>query len=120
MDPTNEAKKVLAWLLVANLHGREAADEALTAWERHDEPEPDVVSVASGNWPLPRLLVEVGLAVSTSEARRVIAQGGARVDGRTITDVHATVDVESEMVIRVGKRKGVRLEIRKEVHLGNP
>ncbi len=48
----------------------------------------------SQTWKLPRLLVEVELAPSMAEARRLIEQGGVRVDGERIARTEAEVDVE--------------------------
>jgi len=44
-------------------------------------------------WELPRLLVEMGLAPSMAEARRLIEQGGVRVDGERISQSHAEVEL---------------------------
>jgi len=55
-------------------------------------------------------LVEGGLAGSTSEARRLISQGGIRVDGETLADAGCHLPPGSYVVQR-GKRRFVRVEI---------
>ena len=53
-----------------------------------EEIEEVTLKVSEPNLWLPRLMVEAGLAASTSEARRLITQGGVQVDGEKVTDVN--------------------------------
>jgi hypothetical protein len=55
------------------------------------------------------LIVELQLAPSKSEARRLIAQGGVKLDGETITDHFAPYIHVAPTLLQVGKRKIVRL-----------
>jgi tyrosyl-tRNA synthetase len=55
------------------------------------------------------LLVEVGLAPSKSQARRLIAQGGVRLDGNQVESIKETVMPDREAILQVGKRRFVRL-----------
>ena len=55
------------------------------------------------------LLRRCGFANTNSEARRLIAERGVRLDGEPLTDPHATVDVHNGVVVQRGKRKFVRL-----------
>jgi len=57
------------------------------------------------------LLAASGLASSASEARRLVEQGGVRVDGRPAEDAGELVEPRDGMVLRVGKRKAVRLRV---------
>ena len=62
----------------------------------------------------PALIKELGLESSTSNARRVIEQGGFNigpVDRETITDAKALVHVSDGLIVRVGKRKIVRVRL---------
>ena len=59
-------------------------------------------------WEVVDLLAETKLANSKSEARRLLEQGGVKIDGKKITSV-GEVEVKSGMVISVGKRKFVRI-----------
>jgi tyrosyl-tRNA synthetase len=57
------------------------------------------------------VLTGLGLAASTSDARRLIQQGGVRVDGRQVLDPEAELAAEQlrGRVIQVGRRRFVRL-----------
>jgi tyrosyl-tRNA synthetase len=55
------------------------------------------------------LLVEAGLAPSKSQARRLIDQGGVRIDGEAVSDIDFTVEVEEGTVVQVGKRRFAQL-----------
>ena len=80
---------------------------------------PDVVLAADkldaeGRIPAPVLLKELGLESSTSNARRVIEQGGFNVGlerRETITDVKALIHVSDGLIVRVGKRKIARVRL---------
>ena len=69
---------------------------------------------AEGRLFAPRLIVLLGLESSTSNARRVIEQGGVNVgpDRTPVTDPKAMVTVEDGLVVRVGKRKVARVVVK--------
>lgn len=71
---------------------------------------PEVKLTAKG-YPITDLLTEAGLAASKSEARRLIEQGGVRIDDETQTDMQKDVVIRDGMVIQVGKRKFVKINI---------
>ena len=56
------------------------------------------------------LLTGTGLVESKSEARRVVEQGGVKIDGRVVNDYEEKIDVKSGMVVQVGKRRFVKLK----------
>jgi tyrosyl-tRNA synthetase len=58
--------------------------------------------------PIIDLLVTAGLASSRSEARRLVQQGGIKLNDRTIDQADAVIPA-TEAVLRVGRRKFVRL-----------
>jgi tyrosyl-tRNA synthetase len=106
----NEAKKVLAGEATAMLHGREAAGEAAETARRTFEEGTagealPTLSVSEGSIALADALVGLGLATSKKEARRLIAQGGARVDGEAVTDEQAVVSVGGPVRVSAGKKK---------------
>lgn len=110
-----DAKRRLGREIVAVYWGREAAAVAETAFDRvfKERRAPD--EVASFTLPegetvfLPVVLRESGLVASSSEARRLIAQGAVKVDGRAVEGEEAPrVDLEGR-VLQVGKRRFVRL-----------
>jgi tyrosyl-tRNA synthetase len=55
------------------------------------------------------LTKELNLVSSTSEARRLIQQGGFKIDDRAVTDVNEKVMPKSGMIIRAGKKKIVKV-----------
>ena len=55
------------------------------------------------------LLVEAGLAPTKSQARRLVQQGGVRLDGKAIAGIEYTVSPSQAGILQVGKRRFVRL-----------
>jgi tyrosyl-tRNA synthetase len=115
----NRAKRAVASAVVALYHGDDAAVAAEEAFDRQfrDREVPDELpeaiipgdAVDGPEVYLPRVLAELGLAKSGSEARRLIAQGGVRVNGEAVTgDQVAVADLDGG-VLQVGKRRFVRL-----------
>ncbi len=112
-----DAKEVLGKSIVAQYHGREAADRAAAAFRRRsageDPLEIPVVHLsadkldAEGRIAAPALLKEIGFEASTSSARRVIEGGGFNVGPRreVVTDPKALVYVKDGLIVRSGKRK---------------
>lgn len=68
--------------------------------------------LTSGSWKLPRLLVELSLAPSMAEARRLIEQGGVYVAGERCSQTDSDIDVSANLatLIQVGKRRFVRVK----------
>jgi tyrosyl-tRNA synthetase len=54
-------------------------------------------------------MVETKLASGTGEARRLIRQGGVKLEGKTVTDELMELSLESEIVLKVGKRKFLKV-----------
>jgi tyrosyl-tRNA synthetase len=115
------AKRRLAAEIVRLYHGDEAARGAEGRFDQvHKEHEiPDEVPEAAlpheaerdGSVWLPRLLALTGLASSNADARRLIEQGGVRLDGAVVTDpdLELTPADLSGRVIQVGRRRFLRL-----------
>ncbi|MGE5721710.1 MAG: tyrosine--tRNA ligase [Sphingomonadales bacterium] len=106
----NEAKKVLADAATALAHGQDAATEAgETARRTFEEGAAgDALpsfAVPSGEIGLVDALVGLGLVASKGEARRLIAGGGARIDGERATDEAARITVTDQVRISAGKKK---------------
>jgi tyrosyl-tRNA synthetase len=114
-DPL-EAKLELARYIVTRSHGEEAAraaEEHFTRVVREGRAPEDVpeVRLPSGDpVHLPALLVELGIP-STSEARRLIAQGGVRVNGEAITDLDVPRATLEGALVQAGKRRFARLTV---------
>ena len=107
-----EAKKELAREIVSIFHGDEAAARAEAHFARVFQagqlPAEMPVHVLDAPVNVVDLLVEAGLARSKSEARRLVQQGGVRLDGEQIEDIAHVVAAEG--VLQVGKRKFVQAE----------
>nr|WP_315399112.1 tyrosine--tRNA ligase [uncultured Duganella sp.] len=109
-----DAKVALAQEIVARFHSRAAADEALADFVNRSKggiPD-DVPEVALAGAPLgiPQLLKMAGLCPSTSEAMRMIDQGGVRLDGAVIGDKAVKI-AAGTFVLQVGKRKFARVTL---------
>ena len=112
------AKSELAKEIVARYHGADAARAAEEQFElvhkRREVPE-DVeereVSLESGadGVPLAKTLAQLGLASSGSEARRLIAQGGVRIDGVQIGS--GELDVARDRLLGTELRVGRRFSV---------
>lgn len=110
------AKVDVAKRIVARYHGQDAADEAFAEFERvfvkKDEPDeiPDwTMTDPSGSMKLIDLLPAAAGLASKSEARRLIAQGGVRVNGEQVKDPEATISAADQPVVRAGKLKWFRV-----------
>jgi tyrosyl-tRNA synthetase len=112
-----QAKVDLARRIVAEFHTAAAATRAVEEFERvHGRGElPEQLSETSVDFagapdkPLARVMVDAGLAASSSEAGRKIAQGGVRLGGERVGDPRARVVPSSlPSILQVGRR-AVRL-----------
>ena len=109
-----DAKVMLAKEIVTRFHGARAADEALADFQLRAQggiPE-GIAAVALAGAPLAigQMLKQAGLAPSTSEALRLIEQGGVRIDGATVVDKALKLAAGS-FVVQVGKRKFARISL---------
>lgn len=109
-----QAKLFLAEALVRRYHGaeggRKARQEFMRVFSQGKTPSAmPVMRVKRGTRNIAGLLVEAGLAPSKSEARRLLAQGGVTIDGRTYKDPTGSVEINKETVLMVGKRRFVRI-----------
>jgi tyrosyl-tRNA synthetase len=117
----NLAKRRMAREVIALYHGEAAAADAEERFDqqfvRHEIPE-EVTEVRipadaerDEGVSVARLLVAAGLAASNSEARRLLAQGGVRLDGEPVTGPEATLaaaDLRGK-VLQVGRRRFARI-----------
>jgi tyrosyl-tRNA synthetase len=113
-DPM-EAKLELARFIVRRSHGDDAAKRAEDHFTRvvregsapDEVPEVDLPS--DGMVHLPALLVEHLAIGSTSEARRLIAQGGVKVNGQVVNDLDLPRDALDGALVQAGKRRFMRV-----------
>ncbi len=112
-DP-REAKLELGKAVVGMYHGEKAAGSAEAEFIRvvseGGVPE-DVPALQLGisEIGLLDLLVEAKMAASKGEARRLVEQGGVKIDGAVQGDVRAVVSLEKAIVLQAGKRKFARI-----------
>jgi tyrosyl-tRNA synthetase len=118
-DPRQQpmaAKHVLAAEIVARFHGEEAskkaAEEFAQRFQRRELPSeiPEVRWQGDGEtvW-LARLIAAAGLAKSNSDARRLVSQGGVRLDGEPVKDPQLEVPCRGSVLLEVGKRRIARV-----------
>ena len=104
--------------IVARFHGAAAAAAAASDFEarfRRDEIPVDIPEVKltskDGVLALPQVLKQAGLTASTSEALRLIEQGGVKIDGAKVSDKSLKLAKGARAVLQVGKRKFARVTI---------
>jgi len=113
-DPM-QAKLTLARFIVTRSHGADAARRAEEHFTRvvREVTAPDEMPEAplpdDDPVHLPKLLADTGLAGSTSEARRLIAQGGLKIDGAPATELDVPRERLNHAVLQAGKRRFLRL-----------
>ena len=122
----NAAKERLAYEVTAVIHGKEEADRALAGAKAAFSGEGDKSSMPTVE--LVKADFEAGvnvcdlyfntkLCATKSDARRLVQQGGATVNGKQITDVKAVISVsdadsDGEFVVKAGKKKFARVVLK--------
>jgi tyrosyl-tRNA synthetase len=113
-DPL-EAKLELARFIVRRSHGEEAvrtAEAHFTRVVREGQAPEEVAEVplpeGDGTVHLPAVLVEHLAVASTSEARRMISQGGVKVNGQVVSDLDLPRSALEGALVQAGKRRFVR------------
>ncbi|HSN46301.1 MAG TPA: tyrosine--tRNA ligase [Casimicrobiaceae bacterium] len=113
-----DAKVALAQEIIARFHSRAAAEHALAEFESRfrdgalPENMPEVtLQTAGAGLPVPQLAKQAGIVDSTSEALRLIAQRGLRVDGDVVTDKTLVIAAGRTVVVQAGKRKFARVSL---------
>lgn len=113
-----DIKVLFAGEIVARFHNPSAAQAALADFEaRFRQGEvpaeiPDIRLAPDGDGLLiAQVLKQAGLTASTSEALRMIAQGGVKLDGEKVSDKTLKLGSGGPFVLQVGKRKFARVTI---------
>jgi tyrosyl-tRNA synthetase len=107
-------KVALGQEIVTRFHSKQAADDALADFVNRSKggiPD-DIAELALGGAPLGigQLLKQANLCPSTSDALRMVEQGGVRIDGTVISDKGLKVEAGT-FVLQVGKRKFARVTL---------
>lgn len=113
------AKMDLAFEIVARFHGKEAAKQAEEEFEKvfklkelPSEIQAFEFNTNEDGIKLAKILVETGLAKSNSEAKRLIEQGGVRIEGERIVDINFELPADGvERVIKAGKRNFMKVKV---------
>jgi tyrosyl-tRNA synthetase len=113
-DPL-DAKLELARIVVRRSHGEEAAVAAeahFTRVVREGEAPDDVpaLSLPEGDPVHLPALIAAGFGLSTSEARRMIAQGGVKLDGAVVQELDVSRESLAASLLQVGKRRFARID----------
>ena len=115
-NPRN-VKADLAKIIIEDFHSTEAAREAEDEFNRRfvKKEIPDDIEetlVAQQNCKLADFLLQTNLAASKGEARRLIEQGGVKIDGEKVSNTQAEIEINAgeAFIIQVGKRKFLRIK----------
>jgi tyrosyl-tRNA synthetase len=113
-----DVKVLLAQEMVARFHGEPAAVQALADFEARfrqgeiPEEMPEFsLAVADGGLAIAQVLRQAGLVASTSEALRMIEQGGVKLDGEKVSDKGLRLPAGGPRVLQVGKRRFARVTL---------
>ena len=113
-----QAKRVLAREVTTMIHGAdatraaEAGAAAMVAGASADDLPSHVVDL-SGDMRLVALLTQAGMTKSLGEARRLIKNGGIKIDGERVQDAELVLSADplsgAGLVVRIGKKRAIRL-----------
>ncbi len=113
-----DLKFLLAEELIERFHSKAAATAAredfITRFQKGVLPDdmPEILlTTESVGLPIANLLKEAGLVASTSEAYRMIQQGGVKIDGNKVEDRNVLIQKGGEHVVQVGKRKFAKVSL---------
>lgn len=108
-----DVKDALATDVVRIFHGEDAASAARAEFARvfreHQEPSDMPVVEVQVPATIVSLVLQSGLAASNNEARRLVQQGGVRLNGEKVTNAEENLDLDAPTVLQVGRRRFVRL-----------
>lgn len=117
LNPRN-CKVSLAQEIIARFHSEQSAEKALIDFEARfqrnampDEMDEVTLTSEAAGLAIANVLKEAGLTESTSEAIRMIKQGGVKVDGEKLIDPKQIMMLGTVHVYQVGKRKFARISI---------
>ena len=104
--------------IITRFHNAVAAEQALNDFESRfrqggipDEIATVVLDGVNGGVPIAQVLKQAGLTASTSDAMRMIEQGGVKLDGDKVSDKALVLQAGCDVVLQVGKRKYARIVI---------
>lgn len=112
-DP-REAKLKLGKIIVGMYHGKSAAEKAeqefIRVFSRHEAPtEVESIKLKVKNINLIDLLLETNMAASKGEARRLIEQGGVKINDEKQSDSNKVIKLDKELLLQVGKKRFLKV-----------
>ncbi|MGG7055086.1 tyrosine--tRNA ligase [Nitrosomonas sp. ANs5] len=113
-----EIKVQFAQEIVARFHSQADANQALADFEARfsrgalpdDIPE-KTLCIQGDALPIAQLLKLASLTASTSEALRMIGQGGVKLDGNKVVDKSMTIPLNATVIVQIGKRKFAKVTL---------
>lgn len=110
-----DVKILLAKEIIARFHNEDAANAAeqefINRFQKGAMPDEMPEFTFEGEIGLANLLKEAGLVASTSEANRMVQQGGVKIDGEKVEDAKLVISA-STAVYQVGKRKFAKVTVK--------
>lgn len=113
-----EIKVAFAQEIVARFHSQADASQALADFEARfsrgalpDNIPEKTLRIHVDKLPISHLLKLSGLTASTSEALRMIEQGGVKLDGNKVNDKAITIPLNATVIIQIGKRKFAKVTL---------
>ncbi|HEY6281492.1 MAG TPA: tyrosine--tRNA ligase, partial [Burkholderiales bacterium] len=112
-----DVKVIFAQEIVTRFHDKKAAEMALTDFEaRKQGVLPDdmkVIKLYAGDsgMGIAQMLKQAGLTASTSEALRMLEQGGVKLNGEKVSDKSLNLSRGETVIVQVGKRKFARIQL---------
>lgn len=118
-DPSKnprDLKAKLAKEIITIYHNKKSAEEAEEEFNKifRDKQKPTNIKkhkIRDTRYKLVDLLVEIKLASSKGEARRLVQQGGVRINDVVQKDFEKDIEIKNEMIVQVGKRRFVKIKI---------
>lgn len=112
-------KKELARTIIAMYHPKDAAqlaeqnfEQVFSKKEIPDDIEEIVIPASELPRPLIKLLTDCSAVASGGEARRLIQQGGVRINDEKISDINYTLQSNGEYITKVGKRRFIKFIVK--------
>lgn len=116
------AKVALAKAIVRRYYGDKEADSAAEEFDRifKDRELPDEIpeiqipaeELTDGKIWIVKLITLCGFASTNSEARRLVIQGGVTINNESINDPALNIEIKSDMILKVGKRRFARVVLK--------
>ena len=112
-DIKSELAREIVKLYNDEKKAEQAAEEFERVFKKHELPKNiPAVALNRDKYNIIDLLVEIGLAPSKSQARRLIVEKAVKIDGKTINEPKADINIISDLVVRVGKRHFKKIKLK--------